>query len=141
MPGQTDRVRSDFGIEAGPTMKAVVILLCLLAALKLGHHEYLYRAATHDVIVTAYRDRAAIACQSNSRTASLGLTALAWTQPRSIRLVIGKGGLDVQLWQVDSELWSARYRHPFLVLTTGSRGSQAYCEYDIVNAAATVARL
>jgi hypothetical protein len=27
-------------------MKAVVILLVLLAALKLGHHEYLYRIAT-----------------------------------------------------------------------------------------------
>jgi len=122
-------------------MKPVVILLVLLAALKLGHHEYLYRIATRDVIVAAYRDRAALACQADGRTASLGVAPQAWANPSSVTLVIGKGGLNVHLWQVDNELWNARYRHPFLVLGAGSRTGQVYCEYDIVNAAASVHRM
>ena len=55
--------------------------------------------------------------------------------------MIGKSGLDVQLWQVDSDMWNVRYRNPFLVLTADARSGQVSCEYDIVNAAATVHRL
>ena len=44
-------------------------------------------------------------------------------------------------WQVDNKLWNARYRNPLLVLSTGTRGGEVYCEYDIVNAAATVIRM
>ena len=61
--------------------------------------------------------------------------------PPSVQLVIGKSELDVQFWQVDNKLWNARYRNPLLVLETGTRGGEVYCEYDIVNAAATVVRM
>lgn len=122
-------------------MKTVVFILVLLAGFKLGHQEYLYRSATRDAILAAYKDRAVQACQKDGRTASFGLTPQAWTGSNSIQLVIGKANLDVQLWQVDNQLWNARYRNPLLILSTGSRTGQVYCEYDIVNAAASVHRL
>jgi hypothetical protein len=122
-------------------MKSVVFILVLLAALKLGHQEYLYRAATRDLIITAYKDRAVQACLTDGRSSNFGLAPQAWIRPASVRLVIGKSSLDVQLWQVDSDLWNVRYRNPFLVLTADARGGQVSCEYDIVNAAASVHRL
>ncbi len=122
-------------------MKAVVFILVVLASLKLGHHEYLYRSATREAIVAAYQERAARACREDARSAFLGVTPQAWSAPTSVQLMIGKSSLDVQFWQVDNKLWSARYRNPLLVLSTGSPRGSVYCEYDIVNAAATVVRM
>ena len=111
-------------------MKTVVFVLVLLAGFKLGH------IATRDVIT-----RAAQACQKDGRSASLGLAPQAWTQSTSVKLVIGNNSLDVYQWQVDSGMWNARYRNPLLVLSAGSRTGQVYCQYDIVNAAASVHRM
>jgi hypothetical protein len=122
-------------------MKAVVFFLALLAALKLGHQEYLYRTATSDVIIGAYRERAVQACQRDGRGTSYGLAAHAWANPESIRLVIGKSNLDVRLWQIDHQLWNAKFRNPYLVLTAPSRSGSIYCEYDVVHAAASLYRL
>ena len=124
-------------------MKTVVFILVLLAAFKLGQQEYLYRTATRDVIVAAYKDRAVQACAKDGRNANLGLSPQTWANSSSIQLVIGKSGLDVQLWQVDNHLWNARYRNPLIILSAETRSGlgQAYCEYDIVNAAASVYRL
>jgi hypothetical protein len=122
-------------------MKTVVFILALLASLKLGHQEYLYRSATREAIVAAYKERAAAACQKDGRTAGFGLTPQAWANAASVQLAIGKTNLDVQFWQVDNALWNARYRNPFLILSAGARTGQVYCEYDIVNAAASVHRM
>jgi hypothetical protein len=122
-------------------MKTVVFILALLATLKLGHHEDLYRAATHEAIGAAYKERAAEACRKDARSAFLGVSSQAWNVPTSVQLMIGKSSLDVQFWQVDNKLWNARYRNPLLVLSTGSPRGSVYCEYDIVNAAATVIRM
>lgn len=122
-------------------MKAIVVFLALLAALKLGHQEYLYRASTHDAVISAYRERAVQACQKDAKNLILGLGAQAWANPASIKLVIGKGNLDVHIWQVDHEMWNARYRNPYLFLVPASRSPNLYCEYDIVNAAASVSRM
>ena len=46
-------------------------------------------------------------------------------------------GLDLNVWQVDNALWNARYRNPYLVLTAGPPAGTIYCEYDILNAAAS----
>jgi hypothetical protein len=54
--------------------------------------------------------------------------------------MIGRRSVNVHLWQVDSDQWNARYRNPYLFISTGQRSATAYCEYDIVNAAATVYR-
>jgi hypothetical protein len=124
-----------FGLRA---MRAVVILLAVLAALKVGHQEYLFRSATRDVIINAYRDRAVVACQRDGKSAHYGLPPQAWAHPAEIKLVIGKGNLDVYLWQVDHELWNARFRNPYLFLIAQSRSGSVFCEYDILNGVASV---
>lgn len=122
-------------------MKAVVILLALLAAAKLGYQEYLFRGATRDALIGAYREHAIQACQKDGRTQALGLGAQGWANPRAIRLVIGKSSIDVYPWQVDHAQWNARYRNPYLLLTASQRTTTLSCEYDIVNAAASVSRM
>jgi hypothetical protein len=122
-------------------MKPVVIFLALLAAAKVGHQEYLFRTAAREAIVGAYKERAVQACLKDIKSLSLGLAAHAWSNPGSIKLVIGKSTLDVYLWQVDHHLWNARYRNPYLYLTVGHNSAGLRCEYDIVNAAASVSRM
>jgi hypothetical protein len=131
-------VRWDWGL---PPMKSVVLLLTLLAAVKLAHQEYLFRSATREAILGAYRRHATEACEGEARRQAPGLSAQAWASPAGIELLIGKTGLDVNLWQVDNALWNARYRNPYLVLTPGQHPGRIYCEYDILNAAASVHRM
>jgi hypothetical protein len=122
-------------------MRTVVLLLALLVAAKLGYQEYLFRSGTSEAIIGAYKEHAVQACQKDARSASLGLDRQAWSSPTSIKVLIGKSALDVYPWQTDHPLWSARYRHPYLFLTTGRPSSPVYCEYDIVNAAASIGRM
>jgi hypothetical protein len=122
-------------------MKAIVLLLALLVATKVGYQEYLYRAGAKDAIINAYREHAVQACQKDARGMSLGVNPQAWSNPTSIKVVIGKSTLDVYPWQVDHVMWNARYHNPYLFLTTGKRSSPVYCEYDILNAAASVSRM
>lgn len=126
-------------------MRAVVIFLVLLAAAKLGYQEYLFRTATREAIIGAYKEHAVEACQKDAGSRSLGLGPQAWANPRNVKLMIGKSSLDVHLWQTDHALWNARYRNPYLLLMAneapGQRSGAARCEYDIVNAAAAVSRM
>jgi hypothetical protein len=122
-------------------MKAIVILLALLAAAKLGYQEYLFRGATRDALIGAYKEHAVQACQKDARSQTLGLGPQGWTNPKAIRLVIGKSSIDVYPWQVDHAMWNARYRNPYLLLTASQRSATISCEYDIVNAAASVSRM
>ena len=122
-------------------MRAVVILLALLAAAKLGYQEYLFRGGTRDALIGAYKEHAVQACQKDARTQTFGLSAQAWANPKTIRLLIGKSSIDVYPWQVDDPMWNARYRNPYLVLTASQRMATVACEYDIVNAAASVSRM
>jgi hypothetical protein len=41
-----------------PMMKPLLIVLAVLAGAKVVHSEYLFRTATRDVIIQAYRERA-----------------------------------------------------------------------------------
>lgn len=126
-------------------MRALVIFLVLLAAGKFGYQEYLFRTATRDAIIGAYRVHAVEACQSDAGNRGLGLGPQAWANPRNVKVMIGKSSLDVYLWQTDHAQWAARYRNPYLLLTAeqtpGQRAGGVQCEYDIVNAAAAVSRM
>jgi hypothetical protein len=126
-------------------MRAIVIFLLLLAAGKLGYQEYLFRTATRDAIIGAYREHAVQACQNDTKGHAFGLAQQAWANPKTLRLVIGKSTLDVYPWQIDNALWNARYRNPYLLLTASQAASQrsvtVRCEYDIVNAAASISRM
>lgn len=121
-------------------MKAIVFFLVILVGVKLGYQELLYRSATSDIIVTAYRERAVTACQRDAKAFPIA-AGIAWNRSDNARLVIGKSGLDVYFWQVDSALWNARYRNPYLFLAGDEKGSRIYCEFDIVNGSAAVYRM
>jgi hypothetical protein len=121
-------------------MKAVVVLLAFLAALKVGYQEYVYRMASSEIIVAAYRERAITACQREPRGQQI-VQASVWAKPSHIRLLIGKSNLDVHFWQVDHALWNARYRNPYLFLSSGDRPNRVFCEFDIVNGSAQVFRM
>lgn len=122
-------------------MKTFVILLALLATAKLGYHEVLFRLSARDALIDAYRAHAVDACRKDITSQTLGVGAQAWSNARSIHLVIGKSSLAVFPWQVDHAQWNARYRNPYLFLTASERSGAIGCEYDIVNAAAFVSRL
>lgn len=121
-------------------MRALVFLLVLLAAAKVGYQECMYRAATNEVIVSAYRERAITACQKDAKGQAL-VNAGIWSKPESVKLVIGKGNLDVYVWQVEHALWNARFRNPYLFLSGSEKGGRVYCEFDIVHGAAAVFRM
>ncbi|MFM9938346.1 MAG: hypothetical protein ACKVP7_02470 [Hyphomicrobiaceae bacterium] len=121
-------------------MRAIVLLLMLLAGAKVGYNEYLFRTATNDVIISAYRERAIAACQRDAK-GQTAVTAGAWAKPQSIKLVIGKGNLDVYFWQVDHALWNARFKNPYLFVTATDKPNRIYCEFDIVHGAASVFRM
>ena len=114
-------------------MRALVLVLVLLAGAKVAIQERFYRTATEDAPVAAYRDRAIDACQKHAKDAKPqpGTAPLAWTRPASIDLVIGRRDLDVRIWDVDNELWAMRYKHPFLVLRPGDRAQGLACQYDL----------
>jgi hypothetical protein len=122
-------------------MRLFVLFLALLAAAKLGYQEYLFRTSARDAIIGAYREHAVIACQRDAKSHSLGVSQQAWANPLSIRLMIGKSTVDAYLWQLDNPMWNARYRNPYLFLSVGPASARLYCEYDIVNAAASVYRM
>lgn len=123
-------------------MKAAIIILGLLAAVKIGVSEYLFRSATRDVIVSAYKERAIEACRRDgSKEAKAAAAASPWSKPAEIRLVIGKTELDVYPWQIDHHLWHARYRNPYLLLSAGGSGGSLVCEYDVVHNAALIHRM
>ena len=121
-------------------MRALVIVLLLLAATKVGYQQYVVSTAKTEIIVTAYRDKGAGACERASKINLIG-TQPAWSKADDVRLVIGKGSLDVGIWQLDHALWTARYKNPYLFFTLQSRPQAIYCEFDIVQGIASVYRM
>jgi hypothetical protein len=122
----------------GRHMKPFVVLLALLVAAKLLHQEYLFRSATREALIVAYRERAVQACQKDARSSFLGVGPQAWASPQSIGLMIGKSTVEVRFWEIGNTLWNARYRDPYLFLTAGQHAGTIYCEYDIVSAATSI---
>lgn len=117
-------------------MRAVVLVLAGLAGLKVWAHEHIYRSATEDALVHAYRSSAIDACQKDRRKDKDAKLPVNWNNPSSIQLVIGKRDVDVAFWDVDNALWPVRYKYPLLVLAAGS----AVCEFDMTLGSASVSR-
>jgi hypothetical protein len=112
-------------------MRALVIVLAIVAAAKVIAHERLYRQGTQEALLQAYRDRAVAACQSQQplQVAAAGAATPLWTRPARISLAIGRGDVDVKLWELGNELWASRFKHPHIVLTTAPG---AVCAYDVI---------
>jgi hypothetical protein len=111
-------------------IRALVLVLAILAGLKLFMQQRLYRQGAEEALMLAYRDRAIAACQSQipEKVATTSSQPL-WTRPSAVALAIGRKSAAVNIWDVKNELWPARFKHPHIVLTTSSN---AICEYDVV---------
>ena len=124
-------------------MRALVIVLAVLAGAKILAHERLYREGAEDALIRAYRERAMAACQSQdaatARTASAD--APLWTRPASVSLIIGRKSAHANLWEVDNAQWPARFQHPHLVLSARKDSSGPVCEYDVVEGRAYLTQL
>lgn len=111
-------------------MRALVIVLAVLAGLKVWTSVQFYREGTEDALILAYRDRAITACQSEEPVSAARAYAPLWTRPSSVVVAIGRRSADVSIWDIDHPLWQARYKHPQVVLRTDAPGH--VCEYDII---------
>jgi hypothetical protein len=123
-------------------LRALVIVLAVLAGAKILAHERLYREGAEDALIKAYRERAIAACQSQeaSRAEPAAASAPLWTRPASVALAIGRRSAHVNLWEVDNALWSARFKHPHVVLMTQADAGPV-CEYDVIEGRAYLTQL
>ncbi len=90
-------------------------------------------------LVAAYRVRAAQACAASPSPAPVPADAAAidWSKDDEARVTIGNSSVAVHFWQFDNELWDARFRQPFLILSGGNGLS---CAYDLLADTAEIIR-
>ncbi len=124
-------------------MRALVVVLAVLAGAKILAHERLYREGAEEALIQAYRERAMAACQSQDpgTTGTGGAAAPLWTQPASVALEIGRKSAHVNLWDVHNALWAARFKHPQVVLNAHDGSSGSVCEYDVIENRAYLTQL
>jgi hypothetical protein len=120
-------------------LRALVVALAVLAGAKIWTQDRLFREGAADALLLAYGERAMAACQSQE-VPRAGASATLWTRPASVDLAIGRSGLDVQIWQLQSDRWPARFKHPHVVLTLAGT-SPAVCEYDVIEGRAYLAQM
>jgi hypothetical protein len=114
-------------------MRAFVLFLALLAALKVWVQDSTYRAAAEEALISAYRTRAAAACEKVAPKSGKPATiqdAMAgrWTEAEP-HVSLGNPAIRIHVWELDHELWSARYKQLYLILSGG--GNAPSCTYDI----------
>ncbi len=120
-------------------MRKVAFIIAILFVARIGYEQLIYRSATYDVIVGTYAKSAIKACAKDA--ANRKAAEALWSQPSSVKLVIGKSDLDVYFWQVNHLMWRARYKNPYLFITTRNEPSYLLCEYDIMRQSAFVQRM
>jgi hypothetical protein len=121
-------------------MKYIVAALALLAILKIYAQDQIYRSATADALISAYRDRAIAACQKYDAKIGAGSAADAWSHPSSIALQIGRDDLGVNVWEISDARWDAAYKQPYLVLSASGPSSPVTCTYEVKVDVASVKR-
>ena len=120
-------------------MKLVLFILVALALGKVGTQVYIRQQSIEETVVAAYRQHAIAACGlhgaqvAQARGGPFLERPLARLEP-SVELAIGRPDLDVRIWQTSHEAWSARFRDPFLIVTSEVGETAMACEYDIRNA-------
>jgi hypothetical protein len=140
-------------------LRALVVVLAVLAGVKVWTQERLYRDGAGEALLLAYRDRAIAACQMSApdapasraadpigrlseRAAPVSTAALPlWTKPSSVSLSIGRASAQVSIWELNNELWPARFKHPHVVLTAKDHLPYQVCEYDVIEGRAYVTQL
>ena len=128
-------------------LRALVLMLAVLAGVKVWTQERLYRDGARDALLLAYRDRAIAACQMSAPDSPAGRASVApaslplWTRPSSVSLSIGRSSAPVSIWEINNELWPARFKHPHVVLTSKDHLPYEVCEYDVIEGRAYLTRL
>lgn len=117
----------------GLTMRALVLILALLAGLKVWYQDGVFREAADAAVASAYRGPAIAACQKQH-----AVDPVAWTNPESIHLTAGNRNIPVRFWQVDHALWTARFKKPHLVLQAAAANGGLVCTYDLASGQAAV---
>lgn len=113
-------------------MKFAMLVLLLLAGAKVWTHEQIYRSATEDALLEAYRAQAIATCRAATAqegTADRRQIAAAFAKPARAHLQIGNPDVSVAVWDVDHAAWAMRYTYPYVVLETA--GNTARCTYDV----------
>ena len=93
-------------------MRILAIILTVFALAKLGTVQWLHRAASDDMIVSAYKLRALEACQMASKRLALGVSDKVWAAEMAVRVEIGHRKNGIYIWQVDRPEWAPRSRSP-----------------------------
>ncbi len=118
-------------------MRIAIVVLVLLAAAKIWTHEQIYRSATEEALLQAYRAQAIASCRtaplSGPAAAAKSTTrqslAAAFAAPARTRLEIGNPELSVPIWDVDHAAWAMRYTYPYVVLEAAAPAAR--CAYDV----------
>ncbi len=122
-------------------MRALILALALLAAGKIWFQDSIYRAATEEALVAAYRTRAAEACAKSASVMPPGPNqekAVDWSAEAEPHVVVGNPAVPVRVWQLEHEQWNARFRQPYLILSV-ERASLS-CAYDLLSQTAEITR-
>jgi hypothetical protein len=122
-------------------MRALILALALLAAVKIWFQDSIYRSATEEALVAAYRARAADACAKSASAmppAPAQEKAVDWQTEAEPHVAVGNPAIPVHVWQLEHELWNARFRQPYLILSV-SRANLS-CAYDLLADKAEIAR-
>jgi predicted lipoprotein with Yx(FWY)xxD motif len=123
-------------------MRAFIIFLAALAALKIWVQDRMYRDAAGDALLAAYKEKAMAACQSLPHTDPRGMPIAAgsvnWMRADSAEVLIGNPAIPVYVWQVDHAAWNARYKHAIVRLKMGDKLTKLTCDYDVIVQTATV---
>ncbi len=126
-------------------MRAVLIVLALLAAAKVWTQDRLFREASGEALLAAYQQHAIAACRTRPPTDARGMPVVVgtvdWSKPESAEILIGNPEISVPFWQVDNPLWAARYKSAFVRLTIGDRLSRLACDYDVAAGSAKISIL
>ncbi len=122
-------------------MKNLALVIIAVIGVNFAYDEYMFRSSAHDVIVETFKTSAADACYDNARGQNIGGSHNSWRNPASLKLVIGKSNLDVYFWQIDSSMWNAKYRNPYIFIVADENPAFILCEYDILHRTASVHRM
>jgi hypothetical protein len=109
----------------------LVIGLVLLAGVKVWTQDRIYRSATSEALVEAYRMRAVEVCgKQSAKMAQAAGSANIWHAASEAEISVGNPGVDVAIWDTQNPLWDQRFRNPHLILTAAGEPN-AHCAYDL----------
>ena len=122
-------------------MRTIVALIVLAALGYFAQDNYHYRSALSEALIAAHQPDAVSACAQRGAEIAQRIPTHVWSEPKAVRLKIGNPDLEVFYWQTGHAMWRARYKDPHLIVMASGQPNYVLCEYDVVNAVASVRRL